>query len=285
MALAGIVLSTGGPIIRQVEEASGFQIVFWRSIAQSVLIFLILMARERGGITKVFLGLGWPGISGSLFLSLAFFGYIFSITSTTVANTLFLISTTPFFAAILAWPILREKVSKPTWIAIMTASIGVMIMVSQGLSTGRLFGNVMGLFCALATALYIISVRYGSVRSGSTDMVPVVCVSGLIAALIAVIIEGGNIWISTNDLFWCVVAGAVQNGPGFMLFTMGSRYIPAAELSLLGLIEVIIGPIWMWLLLSEIPDMYTLAGGGVVLVAVSGLAFWSLYRFGSGPGK
>ncbi len=279
MVFTGLVLSTGGPIIRQIEDASGFQIVFWRSLAQAIFIFLILFVRDRGGIGKTFRGVGWPGLSGGLFLGLAFFGYIFSITNTSVANTLFLISTVPFFTAILAWLVLKEKVSAPTWIAIAVALIGVVVMVGQGLNAGRLLGNVSGLLCAVATALYIISIRYGSVRfAQTTDMVPTVCVAGLIAAVVAFAIEGGNVGVSGNDLFWCSVAGCLQVGLGFMLYTMGSRYVPAAELSLLGLIEVIIGPIWVWLLLSEVPDAYTMIGGGVILVSIAGLALWSAYE-------
>ena len=277
MVLAGLVLSTGGPIIRQIEEASGFQIVFWRSVTMAVFIFLILLARDRASIVATLRGIGIPGISGGLFLGIGFFGYVFSITNTSVANTLFLISTVPFFTAIFASLLLREKVGKPTIIAIIVALIGVTIMVGQGLNAGRWLGNVMGIVCAVATSLYIISIRYGSVRyERVTDMVPTVCVAGVIGAIIAFIIEGGSVGISTNDLAWCAVAGAFQVGLGFMLYTMGSRYVRAAELSLLGLIEVIIGPIAVWLLLAELPDIYTVIGGSVVLLAIAGLALWSL---------
>ena len=277
MICAGLVLSTGGPIIRQIEEASGFQITFWRALAQAVFIFVVLLARDRGRVFATVRGIGWPGLSGGLFLGLAFFGYVFSITNTTVANTLFLISTIPFFVAILAWPVLKERVSAPTWIAIAVALVGVVVMVNQGLNTGRWLGNVMGLFCAVTSAFFVISIRYGAARLGrSADMVPTVCVAGLIGALIALIAAGGDVGVNLNDLFWCVLAGALQVGLGFMLYTMGARYIRAAELSLLGLIEVIIGPIWVWLLLTEVPDTYTVIGGAVVLAAIAGLALWSL---------
>jgi len=281
MICAGLVLSTGGPIIRQLDPlphgASGFQIAFWRSLIMAAFIFLILLARDRMAIGATLRGIGWPGLSGGLFLGLGFFGYIFSITNTSVANTLFLIALVPFFVAILAWLVLKERVRAPTSIAIAIALVGVAIMVGQGLNEGRWLGNVAGIFCALATSFFIISIRYGSVRFGrSTDMVPTVCVAGLIGAVIAFVIVKGDVGVSNNDLFWCAVAGAFQVGLGFMLYTMGSRYVPAAELSLLGLIEVIIGPIWVWLLLNEVPDVYTVVGGVVVLGAISGLALWSL---------
>ena len=278
MMIAGLVLSTGGAIIRNISDASGFQIVFWRSVSQSIFVLLFLLVRNGRTTLKVFIDIGHSGLVASLFLGLAFFGFVFSITNTTVANTMFLISTVPFFTALLAWPMLKEKVTGVTWIAILVALIGVLVMVSQALTMGKLLGNVMGLFCAGSTALYIIRIRWGAVGGRQIDMIPVVCVAGLVAALIALFIEGGRVSVSTNDLTWCLIAGVCQNGPGFMLYTMAARYVTAAELSLLGLVEVIIGPIWVWLLFNEMPAIYTVIGGIFVLSAVVGLAIWSMYR-------
>ena len=91
MMIAGLVLSTGGPIIRNISDASGFQIVFWRSVSQSIFVLLFLLARNRRTTVKVFIDIGHSGLIASLFLGLAFFGFVFSITNTTVANTMFLI--------------------------------------------------------------------------------------------------------------------------------------------------------------------------------------------------
>ena len=278
MMIAGLVLSTGGAIIRNISDASGFQIVFWRSVSQSIFVLLFLLVRNGRTTLKVFIDIGHSGLIASLFLGLAFFGFVFSITNTTVANTMFLISTVPFFTALLAWPMLKEKVTGVTWIAILVALIGVLVMVSQALTMGKLLGNVMGLFCAGSTALDIICLRWGAVGGRQIDMIPVVCVAGLVAALIALFIEGGRVSVSTNDLTWCLIAGVCQNGPGFMLYTMAARYVAAAELSLLGLVEVIIGPIWVWLLFNEMPAFYTVVGGIFVLSAVVGLAIWSMNR-------
>ena len=278
MMIAGLVLSTGGPIIRNISDASGFQIIFWRSVSQSIFVLLFLLVRNRRTTFTVFIDIGHSGLIASLFLGLAFFGFVFSITNTTVANTMFLISTVPFFTALLAWLILKEKVNTATWIAILLAVVGVLIMVSQALTVGKFLGNVMGIFCAASTALYIICIRWGAVGGRQIDMIPVVCIAGLVAAVIALVLEGGDVSISANDLTWCLIAGACQNGPGFMLYTMAARYVPAAELSILGLVEVIIGPIWVWLLFNELPAFYTVVGGSFVLSAVVGLAIWSMYR-------
>ncbi|MFT7458355.1 MAG: drug/metabolite transporter (DMT)-like permease [Planctomycetota bacterium] len=276
MLVAGLVLSSGGPIIRQIESASGFQIVFWRSIAQSVVVLIFLLLRDRQHTVNLFINIGSRGVFASTFLGLAFFGYVFSITNTTVANTMFLISTVPLFTALLAWPLLKERVNSTTWLAILIASAGVLVMVSQALAVGKLFGNAMGILCAVATALYVICIRWGAIGGRQIDMVPVVCFAGIVAALIALIIEGGNIAVTNNDLMWCIAAGACQNGPGFVLYTMAARHLQAAELSLLGLVEVIIGPIWVWLLFAEMPEFYTLIGGTLVLGAVIALAIRSI---------
>lgn len=276
MMFAGVILSTGGPIIRQIDNASGFQIVFWRSVSQSIFVLLFLLCREGRLTGKSIVAIGPSGLIASVFLGLAFFGFVFSITNTTVANTMFLISTVPFFTALLAWPLLKEKVATRTWGLIFVALAGVLVMVSHAVTKGKLLGNAMGIFCAVSTAFYIICVRWGAVKSRQIDMIPVVCVGGVIAALIAAFMEKGGISVSANDLMWCVIAGACQNGPGFMLYTMAARYVTAAELSLLGLIEVIIAPIWVWLLFREIPAFYTIVGGTLVLSAVVGLATLSM---------
>ena len=111
MMFAGVILSTGGPIIRQIDNASGFQIVFWRSVSQSIFVLLFLLCREGRLTGKSIVAIGPSGLIASVFLGLAFFGFVFSITNTTVANTMFLISTVPFFTALLAWPLLKEKVA------------------------------------------------------------------------------------------------------------------------------------------------------------------------------
>jgi len=278
MLVAGLILSTGGPIIRQIDDATGFQIVFWRSVSQSVLVFLFLFFRDYRRVFNTFVGIGVPGVGASICLGLAFFGFVFSITNTTVANTMFLISSVPFFTALLAWPLLKEKVAGITWIAILVALTGVLVMVSQALAIGRLFGNVMGLFCAVSTAFYIIFIRWGTAAGRQVEMIPVVCLAGIVAAVLAFVLEGGDVFVSPNDFFWSVVAGALQNGPGFMLFTIAARYLPAAELALLGLVEVIIGPIWVWILHNEVPAPFTIFGGSLVLLAVIGLSSWTIWR-------
>ena len=278
MLAAGLILSTGGSIIREIDEATGFQIVFWRSVSQSVLVFLFLFFRDYRSVLNTFVGIGLPGMGASICLGLAFFGFVFSITNTTVANTMFLISSVPFFTAVLAWPLLKERVAGVTWIAILVALTGVLVMVSQALALGKLFGNVMGLFCAISTAFYIIFIRWGATAGRQVEMIPVVCLAGIVAALLAFSLEGGDIFVSRNDFLWSIAAGALQNGPGFMLFTIAARYLPAAELALLGLVEVIISPIWVWLLYDEIPALFTLVGGSLVLLAVIGLSCWTIWR-------
>ena len=268
MLAAGLILSTGGSIIREIDEATGFQIVFWRSVSQSVLVFLFLFFRDYRSVFNTFVGIGLPGMGASICLGLAFFGFVFSITNTTVANTMFLISSVPF----------KERVAGVTWIAILVALTGVLVMVSQALALGKLFGNVMGLFCAISTAFYIIFIRWGAAAGRQVEMIPVVCLAGIVAALLAFSLEGGDIFVSRNDFLWSIAAGALQNGPGFMLFTIAARYLPAAELALLGLVEVIISPIWVWLLYDEIPALFTLVGGSLVLLAVIGLSSWTIWR-------
>lgn len=291
--LAGCFMSIGGLGVRLIHGANEWQILFYRSLALIVTLVLVIALRSRGRGQGGLLGGLWGGLWGAfraagplaavagLCLSVAFSAFIFSLTHTTVANTLFLLSASPFLAAILGWLILGERVRRATWLAIGAAALGVGVMVGEGLAVGGWFG-LTALLSALGFAGFTVALRQGKTR----DMLPAVC----LAAVFTSIVTGltiplsagsfdGSFYISLHDLLICIVLGAVQIGAGIGIYTIGSRHVPAAELTLLSLTEVVLGPIWVWLGVGEIPSNTTLVGGAIVLGviavhALSGLRRW-----------
>jgi drug/metabolite transporter (DMT)-like permease len=271
--IAGSFWSLGGILYRLVEAAGPWQVLTYRSAALVVTLGLVLLVRYRGRVFAQFRQAGWPAVIGGACLSFAFTGWIFALEHTTVANGVFILAAAPLATAVLAWIVLREALGAATWVAMVVALIGIGVMVAGGFRSGALFGNLMALmsmsgFCGFAVAL-----RVG--RAG--DMLPAAFWAGLFVAVFSAFMAG-DLAVSGRDFSIGAVMGVVQIGCGMMLFTTGSRHVPAAELALLALTEVILSPIWVWLWIGEIPSLATLAGGAIVLAAIVGRASSGLRR-------
>jgi len=260
---AGALLSIAGIVIRQLESAGGWQIHFYRSIGFFVVVFLYLAVRYRTAVLRSFVDAGRPGIIVALCLGFGSACYIFALLLTTVANALFIISAAPFLAALLGWVVLGERVRPLTWAMMAMAIAGVAIMVFDGVRGGRLLGNLVALGTPLSFAIMLVTMRH----AGRCDMVPGVCLAGLVGAALGFAMAD-TLVIPARDLALCLFLGVAQYGAGFVLITLGARHLPAAEVALLSLTEVILAPIWVWVGIGEVPSTLTLVGGAVVLGAV-----------------
>jgi drug/metabolite transporter (DMT)-like permease len=266
--LAGVFLSTAGLFLRSMEAAGDWQIVFYRSLATALFLVAVLAVRDGRGVIETFRRAGWAPVLAGFFLSFAFICFVMSMTRTTVANTLFLLSAAPLLAAFLGWVVLRESVRRATWIAMLVAMVGVGIMVANGLTGGNPLGDLLGLGAAVGFACFTVALR----RKPDVDMLPTVIYGGLFAMLWtgpAAMAVGQGLAISGHDLLLCVGLGVLQMGLGLVCYIVGARHLGAAEATLLSLSEVILGPIWVWWAFSEVPASLTLVGGAVVLTALA----------------
>jgi DME family drug/metabolite transporter len=274
---SGVFLSLGGPIIRLLDDTTEWQLLFYRALALLAALLALLAARNRGRVLPSFRGAGRNGVLAGLCLGLAFVGFVFSITRTTVANTLFLFSAAPFVAALLAWLLLGERVTRATWTACLVAALGIALMVSDGLVGGGLLADLAALGAMVAFAGFSVLLR----RGRSVEMVPAVCVAAMVSATLgaaAAFALGTGLGTPLPEVGLCLVYGAVAMGGGLALYTAGSRSVPAAELTLLSLTEIILGPLWVWLGFGETPSRLTLLGGAVVLAAITGQAASGVVR-------
>ena len=268
---AGVLWSTVGLGIRMIEDAAVWQILLYRSISMSLFLYMVIRLRSGESPFLQIRRIGLPGVVAGLSLVAAYSGGIYAIQNTSVANAMLLFATAPFMAAVLGWLVLREPVRAATWIAIAVALGGILIMVSDKTGDVVVQGSLAALGSALGFAVFTVALRWG--RSG--EMLPSVFLSGLFAIVITFgicqILEL-SVVLSLQDGGVAMGMGVFQVGAGLILYTLGSRSLPAAELTLLSLAEVLLGPLWVWLFLNETASLNTLVGGAVLLMAIAGNA-------------
>ncbi|MGX9353626.1 DMT family transporter [Roseobacteraceae bacterium S113] len=268
---AGVLWSTVGLGIRLIEDAVVWQILLYRSISLSLFLYVLIRVRSGESPLVQIRRIGAPAVIAGLSLVAAYSGGIYAIQNTSVANAMLLFATAPFMAAVLGWIMLREPVRAATWIAIAVAIGGIGIMVADKSGSVAMNGSLAALGSAFGFAVFTVSLRWG--RTG--EMLPAVFLSGLFAILITSAICLGlelSFVLRPSDGGIAMGMGVFQVGAGLILYTLGSRSLPAAELALLSLAEVLLGPLWVWMFLGETATANTLIGGAVLLVAIAGNA-------------
>ena len=268
---AGVLWSTVGLGIRLIEDAVVWQILLYRSISMSLFLYVVIRLRSgESAFAQVRRG-GLATAIGGMALVAAYAGGIYAIQATSVANAMLLFATAPFLAAILGWLVLREAVRRATMVAIAVAVIGIAVMVADKSGGVALWGSLAALGSALGFAVFTVALRWG--KSG--EMLPSVFLSGLFAigfTLAVCLAAGLPLVLTPRDGGIAMGMGVFQVGAGLVLYTLGSRSLPAAELALLALAEVLLGPVWVWLFLGETASANTLIGGAILLAAIAGNA-------------
>ncbi len=261
--MGGVFLSTSGIMLRSMDNANGWQVVLFRSLAFFITILTIMVCRYRRNTFAVYRAIGLSGIFAAILLGLGSVCYIFAMLNTSVANVVFIIGSAPLVTALIAWLFLKEKIG--VWgLAAMIASVfGIGLMFLDGFISGGMFGNLMALLMVFMFAFYLLILR----SKKHIDMIPATGLSGLITFVIAAVMVS-DLDISLHDLVICMMLGSLQLGLGFLFLTMGTRFIPAAEVALFSMSESILNPLWVWIGVNEVPSNYTLAGSAIVLVSV-----------------
>ena len=160
-----VLISVNGLVIRSFESANDWQIIFYRQAFFIIGLLLVLILRYRSRLPGMFLHVGWAGIGAGISLGLANPTFIIALSHTTVASALFTISASPLITAVLARIFLKEHISRPTMVAIVVAMIGITIMVSDGLLSGSVFGNLLALLCAFFFSMFVVFLRVGKDRN------------------------------------------------------------------------------------------------------------------------
>ena len=271
--MGAICLSFGGLIVKSFEGANLWQILFWRQFFFSIIVALYLFITYKKNIFKSFYISGLPGFIGGLFLGIGFVAYVFSMYTTTVANTNFIITTETIFLAVFGYFFLKEKINLITFISIILGMSGVLLILGSSLSiqsSEQFIGNLVAFIMPISFAILVVVIR----KYPTVDMVPAQFVAGVFAALVGFIVAG-KLSISFHDLFLASLAGFFQIGFGFILITVGSQTTPSAVVGVLMLSEAVFGPLWAWLFINEVPPMSVLTGGSIIIFSILFQSFLS----------
>jgi len=261
VALAAVAWSTAGVLQRQLTLDTSTQVFGRAAFAGAALLGYVAIV-ERGQLLRGFKSVGRAGIAVALCVALASSCFIGALNHASVARVLFILAVAPVLAALLAWATLGEPISRRTALAMVLALSGVAVMLGAP-GEASLTGDGLAFVAALAFSVMIVITRWRH----EVSMAPATCLSQaiLVAAFLPFATPGE---INGDDLAWLAALGIGQIGLGFALLTVGARLIPAAQVGLITLLEVVLGPVWVWLALDERPGTLTLVGGTIVIAAI-----------------
>ncbi|MES2049118.1 MAG: DMT family transporter [Pseudomonadota bacterium] len=267
MIFAATLWSMAGVLTRQLDAARGFEVTFWRSIFAALYVAAALLWQHKLQAVPRLLAQDRFGLISGAMWAVMFSCFMIALTLTTVANTLIVMSVSPLLTAIFAWIFLRQYIPARTWLAIAVALAGMVWMFVDGFSKvdGKgLSGLIVAMGIPLAASVNVIVLK----KAGHTiDLIPAILIGGVLSALLMLPVAM-PFQASAHDIFIMAMLGFFQLGFPCMLMVRAARSLSAPEISLLALLEVLLGPIWAWLGAGEVPANATLMGGAVVLTAL-----------------
>ena len=265
--MAGMLWSMIGIGIRLIENANVWQILLYRSSSLVLFLFIVLLINTKKNPFVLIYKSKFPVFIAAIGLFIAYSGGIYAVQNTSVANAMLLFASAPLITSILGYYFLGEKLSLYTFLAILIAFLGIFVMFMDSFGNNSINGSIGGVISAFGFSIFTVSLRWGK----QNNMLPSVFLSGLLAILMTVIIckiQNHNLIIEKYDAFYALFLGIFQVGIGLILYTAGSKTVPAAELTLLSLCEVLLAPIWVWIFLGEGATRLTFIGGFILLIAL-----------------
>ena len=273
---AGILWSFGPLVVRYMDSPNEvpWQYIFGRGLTIFILLNLYLYFEEGLKFYKNYLKMGYSGIIGGSGLGVAMISFIYSITNTSAAITLLCLAAMPFFTALLAFLFLKEKISLNVWISIFIATIGIIIMAFGSSGSNSVIGFIFGMLSSIGFSVFSVTLRWRT----ETPKFTTVAFSGFFCFIFSsvVILSSKQVFFSTSYNGALFSLHGVLVCTGLILYSIGSKAIPAAELTLLSLTEVIGGIFWVWLPIlgiNEVPDSFTIIGGFFLFIS---LIYYSL---------
>tara|TARA_B110001452_G_scaffold162437_1_gene135194 strand:- start:151 stop:1056 length:906 start_codon:yes stop_codon:yes gene_type:complete len=268
---AGLLWSFGPLVVRYMDDPGSvpWQYIFARGFTIFTVLNLYLFFEEGKNFYKNYFRVGLSGLIGGCGLGIAMITFIYSITNTTAAVTLLCLAAMPFFTALLGFLFLKERISFNVWIAIVIATIGIIIIAFGNTEKNSLIGLIFGMTSSIGFSVFSVTLRWRK----ETPKFTTVAIAGFVCVFIAsifIIINKGSFFSTSYNGSLFSLHGTIVC-MGLILYSIGSKAIPAAELTLLSLTEVIGGIFWVWLPLfgiNEIPSTNTIIGGFFLFMSI-----------------
>lgn len=263
MIAAPVLWSSAGVVTRHIQSAQPVEQVFWRSVFAFAFVFAFLLLQKTNP-WKAVRDAGVPGLLSGLMWAIMFTAFLFALSLTSTANALVVMSVSPLLTALFASMFLKDPVPLRTWIAAGAAAIGIAWMFGSSLEAHYL-GMAIAFVIPVASAVNVVVLRASAAK---LDLIPAVMLGGALSCLI--VLPFALPFTGTpRDLALLAFLGVFQLGVPCMLLVLASRALLAPEIALLGLLEVVLGPLWAWLGAGEVPAGSTLVGGVIVLAALA----------------
>ena len=263
VAAAGLLWSTMGVGVRYMDEVSVWAILFYRAIAQVLVLVALIAVRRRGSFARTVTGIGVNGLISGASLTFSSVTFVYALKLITVAEATLILGAAPVLAGLLGWLLLREPITRTNWWTMGMAAVGLAVMTYTGTVTGNLAGTLLAFGGALGFAAFTVFQRRGM----RTDMLPAVLVGGILTLIFTGPLMGG-VTIGGLDLLVAIYLGAVGLGGGLALYTAGSRHVRSTELVLIAMTEVVFAPVWAWWAFGETIAVTTGVGGVLIMAAV-----------------
>ena len=273
MAFVAIMFITPDSLLIRLSNIDTWGMLFYRGAIPFLVVFVGLLLFYKNNFLKALLKIGYPGIFYVISFSICNITFIISIQNTNVANTLLMVALAPMLSAILGAIFLKEKPDNKTWIAIIITFISCVYIFYDSLSLGNFYGDMFGLITSFGLACNANIARYAK----TTDLVPSAVIGKLCVAIFAFFFVENFELLGTDKIIiplMCVMCVAIP----FVLVTIAPRFISAPEVNLFFLLEVILGPIWVWVIIKEQPSLQTIIGGVVIIITIGIHSFLALKK-------
>jgi drug/metabolite transporter (DMT)-like permease len=263
LLFGGFCLSWGGLIVRSFDTSSAWEILLLRSFFffLGVSTFLLLIYKKNS--FTIIKKAGFVGLLGGFIMSFSFIAFVFAMMNASVANVVFIISTQTMFLALFGYLYLKENISLIGLLSIILAMAGITIMISDSITGGTLFGNLVALTIPISFSILVMIVR----KNSNLDLVPAIWYASIFSVLYSLIMID-SFSFTNNDLLMGFLLGVPQLTFGFICITIGSRTTKSVTIGLLMLTETIFAPLWVWLFLNEIPPLSVFVGGTIIIFAI-----------------
>ena len=273
LAFIGVMFITPDSLLIRLSSVDTWSLLFYRGLIPFFFVLVGLLFFYKNKFLKALFNIGYAGIFYIISFSVCNITFIISIQNTNVANTLIMVAMAPMLSAILATIFLRETANKETWVAILITFFSVTFIFYDSIKLGNVFGDIFGFITAFGLAINANLARFAKDR----DLVPSAVVGKLVVALFAFFFVD-NFQLQDSDIIivpiMCIMCVAIP----FVLVTIAPRYISAPEVNLFFLLEVILGPIWVWLIIKEQPSIQTIIGGSIIIITIAIHSFLALKK-------